>query len=227
METEIPGHDIVWRGQRLASWSLESSLDRLARTLGLQQDADLRDRHRSEFLYAIRGRRGENPVELKAEQDVFALGQHQGLVTPLVDWTAAPFAALFFAFAEDHVKGERTHRAVFGLDRTVVEEYCNAKFKTNPAPQLQFYRPITNDNPRLVSQCGLFTLAPTGKTIEQWLAEHFKGDSVPVLTKYSIPGTDRPEVLKALHRMNINHLSLFPDLYGASMFCNLRLELSR
>ena len=50
---------------------------------------------------------------------------------------------------------------------------------------------------------------------------------VLTLVKVLIPNKDRDDSLRSLNRMNINHLSLFPDLAGASMFCNLHSEVDR
>ncbi|UCE47464.1 MAG: hypothetical protein JSW47_17935, partial [Phycisphaerales bacterium] len=43
--------------------------------------------------------------------------------------------------------------------------------------------------------------------------------------KFKIPDRDRDACLKALNRMNINHMTLFPDLYGASEYCNMDLQI--
>src|ERR1017187_4623464 len=53
----------------------------------------------------------------------------------------------------------------------------------------------------------------------------FEDSSSEVLLRIEIPDTDRLPCLRALNRMNINHLSLFPDLTGASRATNLKLEL--
>jgi len=37
--------------------------------------------------------------------------------------------------------------------------------------------------------------------------------------------SDRNDFLRFLNRMNINYLSLFPDLDGAAKHCNMRLEI--
>lgn len=62
--------------------------------------------------------------------------------------------------------------------------------------------------------------------IERWVAQAFEGVSAPVLVKIQIPNAERLACLRSLNRMNINHLSLFPDLSGASRSTNMRLELS-
>ncbi len=95
-------------------------------------------------------------------------------------------------------------------------------------PQVEFIRPLSDENQRLVNQGGLFTRTPNGKSIEDWVQENNdKDDEGYTLIKIIIPNKDRTECLKTLNRMNINHLTLFPDLYGASKFCNLFGEIEK
>ncbi len=73
-----------------------------------------------------------------------------------------------------------------------------------------------------------FTRVPDGMDVESWVRSHFKGDSkFPRLLKLTMPNDDRELALRNLNRMNINHLSLFPDLYGASKFVNLDLLIEK
>jgi hypothetical protein len=47
------------------------------------------------------------------------------------------------------------------------------------------------------------------------------------ITMYKIvfPDSIRNQALSALNNMNINHLSLFPDLHGSSQYSNYQLEI--
>jgi len=49
-------------------------------------------------------------------------------------------------------------------------------------------------------------------------------DSRPWL-KLLIPGAQRDNFLRNLNLMNINHLTLFPDLFGAAHYSNLALDV--
>lgn len=79
-----------------------------------------------------------------------------------------------------------------------------------------------------MSQGGLFTRAPAGKDLESWVQQSTPADHKgATLIKVLMPNKDRDLALRNLNRMNINHLSLFPDLYGASKFCNLFSEIDK
>jgi hypothetical protein len=92
-------------------------------------------------------------------------------------------------------------------------------------PVVDIIEPMSDENQRLVSQGGCFTRAPIGTPIEKWVSETFEGSTDAVLIRIELPNDDRLSCLQALNRMNINHLSLFPDLTGASRSTNLRLEI--
>jgi hypothetical protein len=120
----------LWRGQ-CRNWALKPRLDRTFLPPAIDPNlpdheriaheiktrSDLENRYAAQlerFRAAAAGRRGVNPRDLKKERDSYdendewwALGQHYGLYTPLLDWTDSPFAALYFAFHED----SSSHRA--------------------------------------------------------------------------------------------------------------------
>lgn len=222
-------HSFVWRGQRNKDWSLSSSLDRLLERLnplGTNTETLVRN-HLDSFKYATRGRRGPASAS-RLDNDWWALGQHFGLATPLLDWTKSPFAAAYFAFETEAAPTD--YRVVWGLDRRAVvlrsEEILNGpSLEEGQPPVIEFIEPFTDDNPRLLSQGGLFTRAPVGVPIDDWVAQQFAAAEATILLKIEIPDSDRLLCLKTLERMNINHLSLFPDLTGASRYTNLKLEL--
>ena len=221
LETEVfragaGGDSYVWRGQR-RPWSLRSSFDRLLDQVGLLGAEpnvleSYSQEHLERFKYAARGRRGLNPATLN-DRDWWALAQHFGLATPLLDWTRSPFAAAYFAYEEPSLETSG-HRVVFGLHQRAVEQRAAIGIGTEAgrAASIEFIEPFSDENPRLVSQGALFTRGPIGVPIETWVAKAFEDVDMPVLLRIELPDADRLACLRVLHRMNISHVSLFPDL---------------
>jgi hypothetical protein len=157
---------------------------------------------------------------------VVGVGAAQRHVYSLLDWTESPFVALYFAFikAQQPASGQRAVW-VIGATEEKNKEITAAHDGADP-PVLSYVRPQQDENARLVSQAGLFTRVPLGQTVEDWVRKNFAGvDDAVTLAKIIIPDTEREECIRTLNRMNINHSSLFPDLYGAGKHCNNALQI--
>jgi len=219
----------IFRGHRDASWKLVPSLYRL------EPERSFFALSLNAFKNATRGRRGPNPSQL-SEDEWWALGQHHGLMTPLLDWTLSPFVAAFFAF-QHNVESTflPKDRAVFALARYAVQKKTARIEKEEPGTvdtgtdAIAVISPQVDDNSRLISQSGLFTKS-LGYTedIEKWVQSHFSGEDKWTLIKITITENDgdRGAFLKFLNRMNISHLTLFPDLDGAARYCNMEIEIT-
>jgi hypothetical protein len=226
LEVKIPTiSDYVFRGQSNAKWTLSSTLDRLiehARITGAKKD-DI-DRfvksHLDRFRLEIRGRRGDNPPKL-ADDELWALGQHFGLATPLLDWSRSPYISVFFALIT--INSDDSDRVLWCLNQKKVKT-INSGLSEDEKLHLLF--PDSDDNKRLLGQSGLFSKAPVLRSVEKWVADKSGDRTKDVLIKITFPGDRafRKAALRNLQLMNINHSTLFPDLSGASMYCNVVAE---
>jgi hypothetical protein len=219
----------IWRGQRDSSWIIEPTLDRVLRIIGKIGDLKTIDEHLNRFKYAARGRRGSNPPGLNTDNDWWAIGQHNGLLTPLLDWTKSPFVSAFFAFASSE-KSSTNRRLITGISRPSFESKSKEIIRAHPTssspPIIKFFEPLSDENARLVNQGGLFTRSPAGVDIESWVRNNFGKDEKKIrMYKMLLPDDEREIILKSLNRMNINYSSLFPDLFGTSKFVNMDIEI--
>lgn len=223
----------VFRGHSSHRWKLETTLDRALKRLPRNRRISAREEHLPNFKLASRGRRGRNPADLNSDDEWWALGQHHGLNTPLLDWTESPFVALYFAFAEVDTDGAE-NRAVWAINPRLSSRFNELVQQVENEERLgdlfgqeiNVVRPHSDENARLVNQRGLFIRIPTSHTLEEVVSSVFPGEvRFQWLIKLSIPNTDRTVCLRALNRMNINHLSLFPDLTGASIHSNTDLRI--
>jgi hypothetical protein len=217
---EFPSY--IFRGQASSVWKLESSYDRLIRKKKIR-NVNI-ENHLNAFKNASKGRRGRNPQILENNDEWWALAQHNGLATPLLDFTRSAFVALYFAFWDETFTGKE--RAVYGL------HYHNLTTKMNKLKdedkKVKLFYPSSDENDRLINQSGLFIKMPIRTDLESFVSTHFKGqDDGADLFKIIIPNTEVKNCLIMLNKMNINHSTLFPDLYGAAKYVNCLLDKPR
>jgi hypothetical protein len=215
----------AYRGQAEECWRLRSTIDRLIDKSPFTHDEFDRVKYLERFKLAIRGRRGPHPQPLVQENDWWALGQHYGLATPLLDWSDNPYVGAFFAFEQEKKFEEENdssrNRIVFGIEKDLRKYVTPESHEGTSA--IEFVQPLSDDNARLVNQRGLFTKMPADFDLENTLKKEIPEKyGQALLLKIYIPDkeSDRHDFLKALNRMNINHLTLFPDIGGASSYCN-------
>ncbi len=219
--------EYIFRGQAQDDWLLESTLSRGLKSIKYKNKSNLVTEHLKSFTLEIRGRRGQNPRQL-TENELWALGQHNGLFTPLLDWTESPWVAVFFALTntEKSVSGKRVLWALHKGDIERINNLYKKKNRDYKKWTVDLIEPTIDENSRLVNQRGLFTKIDTSNDIEKWVTKSSRYGNWVTLYKIIFPDTLRQKALSYLNLMNINHSSLFPDLYGSSKNTNTKLLLT-
>lgn len=235
---------LIYRGQANAAWKVNSTLDRLEKKFSTTPDLEKDDweyykcprvdrtLQLERFKEMARGRLASQ-IPNAEEEEWWALAQHHGMATPMLDWTYSPFVALYFAFDQERCQCRTpSKRAVFTLAHHLIP--AEETHRSHPKP----FAPSWPGNYRMTNQGGLFLKMPKGTHLEGYIRKEFKEQTygwpqaggkenlhphpARVLEKFIIPNSikDRFECLRFLDHMNINRASLFPDLDGAARYVN-------
>ena len=137
-----------------------------------------------------------------------ALAQHHGLATRLLDWTANPLVALYFAVEEPSADVEA---AVFALSfRGHVADPTEDLFSLQ---EIVLYRPPSLSS-RIVVQGGCFTVHPDDDP--NWQSELFR---------ISVPAPACAHIRGELAGLGLTRSALFPDLDGMAANTNWLFSL--
>lgn len=209
----------ILRGQKSENWKLEPSLNRLLKQnlFSAEKYEEAVEQHLKSFKVSMRGRTTHFNEIIEKKNEIWAVGQHNFLATPLLDFTVSPYVAAYFAFFEKET--DTTDRIIYAVSRSCVEDNQT---------ELEIIQPLSNYNNRLINQSGLFIKFNTQTDLSTLIENSYQAnpDKKIRMYKIKIPNSERKTCLKSLNKMNINHNTLFPDLYGASIYCNLGLEIN-
>jgi FRG domain len=193
----------VYRGHRVAGWPLQPGI--------LRARPRIPDTY--EFVERILLREFQEKIRLLIPQlprddwEWLALAQHHGLLTRLLDWTANPLVALFFAVE----KSSEGDSAVWCAQPTSSLVLSQSPFAISRVAVVH----LAHVSSRISVQKGAFTVHPLNDSgPESW---PFR------LTKLVIRGNHRVGFRNELRMLGVDRGSLFPDLDGIAQALNVRM----
>lgn len=238
----------IWRGQ-CKDWKLKSKFDRGYYKNGLvtlfKRDTIFKNLLKK-FKRKLKELKDMQPsppdFDSLEEDEIWAIGQHYGLLTPLLDWTEEPYIATYFAFYEKETN-EQCDRVIYALNKDLerylhvlkiksVKKEVISKEKTPFVKFLDLSK--THDDrldKRIDRQKGIFTKSLKEVDVEEnildYIKKYPKKDKEIILAKISTPNKFRSKFLKFLKNdKGITHGYLFPDYAGAVDICKIDLRLN-
>lgn len=199
---------ILFRGQDCD----EPLLPRIARFKGIKNFSQKEKYILEEFKSLTLLYRKYEP---KTEWDFLALGQHHGLATRLLDWTANPLIALWFALKG---KDSQKNGGFIWAFNVPQQDIIRSSEKSSPFDigRTKIFRP-NHISPRITAQQGWFTahkLTKSGKFIDLQENERYKNR----LEKKIIPASLLGKFEDKLNLYGINLSTVFPEMLFISEY---------
>jgi hypothetical protein len=212
----IRGRKLLFRGQS-EPWRLRTSFHRHGRAnleRYLYEDIPQLHKHltaRTKHVFDL-----TDQLQFGA---FMGLVQHHGYPTPLLDWTASPYVAAFFAY-----RGVNRYPRPTGTERVRILTFDQDKWMG--LQRLPQYLPLllsalnvslvdflAIENERMIPQQGV-SMQSNVDDIESYIRQLEETHNQSVLDAIDLPLQDREGVMQELRYMGITAASMFPGLDG-------------
>ena len=213
--SSLSSNKFIFRGQSNNQWKLRTYFHRTNRSdLRRFLTQDVNELHRQLSGLTNHFFDLTNPIQNGA---FYAMVQHHGYPTPLLDWTFSPFVAAYFAY-RPLPKKERTDehkvRIVIFDAAEWRKDFVQFSHFTPAKRHFSLFAPIAINNNRLSPQQALLTISNVDD-IEAYVAELEQMRSKSYLYAIDLAGSERFRVMQELSMMGITAGSMFPGLDGA------------
>lgn len=186
----------------------------------------------------IRESRPYPPEELLP---LYALAQHYGIPTRLLDWSYSPTIAAYFAAKGASAKHDDSGKLViWGLNYTELSAISarpapwNSELRVNA---IRLVRAPAHTNPNLAAQRGIFTVdrrttheedptfgkQPLDEFIKEAAAKYSSDLVQTMMRSLTLPWSEAPKLLRLLAEEGVHAGRLFPGHQGAAEACRERL----
>jgi FRG domain len=191
-----------WRGMSNSAWCLTASIDRFMAEERLLDRSAVK--HSLEINFKENMQRIGEPFP-DNEDEFWALAQHLGLPTPMLDWSKSPWVAAYFAVTgSDPATPPGTRTSVI---------YRISDSLPSSSSDLRTVRIGANPiNRRLRAQEGLFTEGVSEPCLLNALNSLRKLD---LINAYTFDPGIAQDILLSVRGMMISDITMFPDVVGA------------
>ena len=220
----------IFRGQASSQWPLIPTFDRWF-SGPTRHKPKIADELLDLFIEECEGQENLPPDVINDKRKMLGIAQHHGLPTRLLDWTASPYIAAFFAFSGLLAQKEED-RSLKGREQVAVWVLDSHRSIWSPRFGVEIIEVPRSSNYRLRHQTAKFTYLTTELygSLEELVGHYVmqvraSESEEPVLIKYLIPAKQTRAALADLDLMGINYSRIFPDREGYALAAKMGIAL--